>query len=54
MILDAPIGQSSDVWALVQSLVEKRTKVCVYDRAGLGFSDSAYTVNHKAYEGNNY
>ena len=46
VILDAPIGQSSDTWILVWSAVAKRTKVCIYDRAGLGFSDRAYTVSH--------
>lgn len=42
VLLEAPVGQSSDVWALVEPLVAKKTKVCVYDRAGLGFSDRAY------------
>ena len=45
VVLDAPIGQSSDVWALVRSVVAKRTRVCVYDRAGIGFSDRAITVS---------
>lgn len=39
VILDAPTGMSSDVWALVQPELAKVTKVCVYDRAGLGFSE---------------
>ena len=39
VILDAPTGASSDVWALIQPDVGKLTKVCVYDRAGLGFSE---------------
>ena len=29
VILDAPIGQSSDVWALVEPLIAKKTKVSV-------------------------
>lgn len=33
------------MWELVRLLVAKRTKVCVYDRAGLGFSDRAFTVS---------
>ena len=45
VVLDAPIAQTSDVWTLVRSVVAKRTRVCVYDRAGLGFSDRAYTVS---------
>ena len=47
VILDAPIGQSSDAWILVRSAVAKRTKICTYDRAGLGFSDRAYTVSQR-------
>ena len=39
VILDAPTGMSSDVWALVQPELAKTTRVCVYDRAGLGFSE---------------
>lgn len=42
VILDAPTGMSSDVWALVQPELAKITKVCVYDRAGLGFSDRPF------------
>ncbi|KAF8786573.1 uncharacterized protein LOC129971525 [Argiope bruennichi] len=39
IILDAPTGGTSDVWYLVQQQLSKISKVCVYDRAGLGFSD---------------
>lgn len=39
VILDAPTGMSSDVWTLVQPQLAKITRVCVYDRAGLGFSE---------------
>ena len=39
VILDAPTGKSSDVWALITPQIAKMAKVCVYDRAGLGFSD---------------
>ena len=31
----------SAAWRLVQPALSKRTKVCSYDRAGLGFSDAA-------------
>lgn len=39
VILDAPGGETSDVWSLIFPAVAKFTKVCMYDRAGLGFSD---------------
>ncbi|CAG5128197.1 unnamed protein product [Candidula unifasciata] len=39
VILDAPTGMSSDVWTLVATKLAEHTHVCVYDRAGLGFSD---------------
>lgn len=38
VILDAPTGMSSDVWLHVQEDVASITKVCAYDRMGLGFS----------------
>uniref|UniRef100_A0A8B9HAA2 Uncharacterized LOC103023892 n=1 Tax=Astyanax mexicanus TaxID=7994 RepID=A0A8B9HAA2_ASTMX len=38
VILDAPTGMSSDVWYHVQESVSQTTKVCAYDRVGLGFS----------------
>ncbi|KAM6995595.1 uncharacterized protein LKV04_007774 [Tautogolabrus adspersus] len=38
VILDAPTGMSSDVWLHVQESVAAITKVCTYDRTGLGFS----------------
>lgn len=39
VILDAPVGETSDVWSLVFPAIAKFTKVCMYDRAGLGYSD---------------
>ncbi|XP_060062563.1 uncharacterized protein LOC132543120 [Ylistrum balloti] len=39
VIFDAPGGQTSDVWALIWPNVAKNARVCVYDRAGLGFSE---------------
>lgn len=39
VILDAPTGMSSDVWTFIYQDISKVTKVCMYDRAGLGFSD---------------
>nr|XP_046255593.1 uncharacterized protein si:dkey-122a22.2 [Scatophagus argus] len=38
VILDSPTGMSSDVWLHVQESVATITKVCTYDRMGLGFS----------------
>jgi len=39
VLLDAGYGDASDVWADVQAQVADFTRVCVYDRAGLGRSD---------------
>lgn len=38
VILDGPTGMSSDVWFHVQEDIASLTKVCSYDRMGLGFS----------------
>ncbi|XP_049586467.1 uncharacterized protein si:dkey-122a22.2 [Syngnathus scovelli] len=38
VMLDAPTGMSSDIWFYVQESVATLTKVCTYDRMGLGFS----------------
>ncbi|KAJ7985601.1 hypothetical protein DPEC_G00353760 [Dallia pectoralis] len=38
VILDAPTGMSSDIWFHVQDNIALLTKVCTYDRTGLGFS----------------
>ncbi|XP_072175368.1 uncharacterized protein [Diadema setosum] len=40
VVLDAPTGMSSDVWCLVQPRIAKLTRVCSYDRTGIGFSSS--------------
>jgi len=45
VILDAPTGMTSDSWLLGQSELAKLTRVCVYDRAGLGFSDAPPKLN---------
>ena len=40
MILDASTGMTSGVWNHLQKeLISQNVQVCVYDRAGLGFSD---------------
>ena len=41
VILEQGLGGTSPAWALVQPEVAKVTRVCAYDRAGLGWSDSA-------------
>lgn len=39
VVMDAGLGNPGMVWAYVQPDVAKKTRVCVYDRAGLGWSD---------------
>jgi len=39
VVLDAPTGMSLDAWSRIQPKLAEITKVCSYDRAGLGFSD---------------
>ncbi|MES2320344.1 MAG: alpha/beta hydrolase [Pseudomonadota bacterium] len=39
VVFDAPSGSAGWSWFEVQPQVAKRTRACVYDRAGLGFSD---------------
>lgn len=39
VVMDAGYGDSSDVWTEIQQHVAASTRVCVYDRAGLGRSD---------------
>jgi pimeloyl-ACP methyl ester carboxylesterase len=39
VVLDAGLGEDGSSWALVQPEVARLTRVCVYDRAGLGWSD---------------
>jgi len=45
VILDAPTGMTSDSWLFGQKELSKLTRVCIYDRAGLGFSDSPPKLN---------
>jgi pimeloyl-ACP methyl ester carboxylesterase len=40
VVLDAALGGSSISWSLVQPAISARTRVCSYDRAGLGWSDA--------------
>ncbi len=39
VVLEAPNGESSLIWAAVQPEVAKFARVCAYDRAGLGWSE---------------
>jgi pimeloyl-ACP methyl ester carboxylesterase len=41
VVLDAGSGNSIATWRVVQAEIAKLTRVCAYDRAGLGFSDGA-------------
>lgn len=39
VILEAGLGESSLIWYPVQAAIAETTRVCAYDRAGLGWSD---------------
>ncbi|ESO93742.1 hypothetical protein LOTGIDRAFT_228523 [Lottia gigantea] len=52
VLLDSPTGMTSDVWSKVWPEVSKHAKVCVYDRAGLGFSDRPSLNSSKTNETN--
>lgn len=41
VVMDAGMGNTSDVWSLVQPKVAQFARVCSYDRAGIGKSDRA-------------
>lgn len=41
VVLEAGLGESSAAWKTVAPVVARQTRVCVYDRAGKGRSDSA-------------
>ena len=41
VVLDAGAGDTTEVWYKVQGPISRRTRVCSYDRAGMGFSDGA-------------
>ena len=40
VVLDAALGNMSAHWAWVQQEIARTTRVCAYDRAGLGWSES--------------
>jgi len=41
VILDSGLSDSDIVWGLVQPILASQTRVCSYDRAGIGYSDPA-------------
>jgi pimeloyl-ACP methyl ester carboxylesterase len=41
VVLDAGLGGTSLDWNLVQTQIGQTTRVCAYDRAGMGWSDSS-------------
>ncbi len=55
IVCEAGIGASSLSWQLIQREIEQETRIAVYDRAGLGWSEAATTprtakqVNHELF-----
>src|SRR5438067_9531912 len=47
VVLESGAGNDSSGWHLVQSEVAKFTRVCAYDRAGLGSSDPVPAPHHR-------
>lgn len=45
VVFDAPSGEAGWTWFRVQPEVARHTRACVFDRAGLGFSDPAKRPN---------
>jgi pimeloyl-ACP methyl ester carboxylesterase len=45
VVFDAPSGEAGWNWFRVQPVVAQHTRACVFDRAGLGFSDPAKRPN---------
>jgi pimeloyl-ACP methyl ester carboxylesterase len=43
VVLEAPAGGMSAAWSWVQTRVARTTRVCSYDRAGLGWSEAGDT-----------
>jgi len=41
IVLEAGLGDDAIVWGGVQPVLSKTTRICAYDRAGLGWSDPA-------------
>jgi pimeloyl-ACP methyl ester carboxylesterase len=41
VVLEAPFGTGHEIWSRISDYIAEFTTVCCYDRAGLGWSDSA-------------
>jgi len=41
VVLEAGLGESSSAWEIIAPTVARQTRVCSYDRAGLGWSENA-------------
>lgn len=41
VILESGLGETGDYWGWISAAIARDTKVCTYDRAGRGWSDSA-------------
>jgi len=41
--MESPLGTNSDIWIPLQEKLSQLTKVCIYDRAGLGLSERPYS-----------
>lgn len=41
VILESGLGGTSSTWGWIQPAIAKTTRVCAYDRAGMGWSDSS-------------
>jgi pimeloyl-ACP methyl ester carboxylesterase len=50
VVFEAPSGTPGWTWWAVQPAVAAKTRACVYDRAGLGFSDAATRVSNPSNE----
>jgi pimeloyl-ACP methyl ester carboxylesterase len=48
VVMDASLGADSTTWAEVEPAISRYTRVCVYDRAGMGRSDPVPSVTTSA------
>ncbi len=50
VVMESAIGTNSDIYLKIQEKLSTLTKVCIYDRAGLGLSDRPFqpVVNKSA------
>ncbi len=50
VVFEAPSGTAGWTWWAVQPAVAEKTRACVYDRAGLGFSEAATRASNPSNE----